>query len=244
LINKFIYQSLKTIYDDFSDEGHIMVLGDGIAKVHGLRNVTAGEMVLMGTKGIKGMALNLEHDSVGIVVFGNDKYLKEGDLVIRSHSLMSIGLSMTLFGRTIDCLGNDLFDKTSSYLEKVKKYVPIDTKAIGIIERKSVTEPMQTGIKLIDSLLPIGCGQRELIIGDRQTGKTTIAMDTIINQKFNGYAYCIYVAIGQKRSNMAHLVEKLKKLEVLKNSIVVFSASDDSASLQYLSPYAGCAIGE
>jgi len=221
-----------------------MVLGDGIAKVHGLRNVTAGEMVLMGTKGIKGMALNLEHDSVGIVVFGNDKYLKEGDLVIRSHSLMSIGLSMTLFGRTIDCLGNDLFDKTSSYLEKVKKYVPIDTKAIGIIERKSVTEPMQTGIKLIDSLLPIGCGQRELIIGDRQTGKTTIAMDTIINQKFNGYAYCIYVAIGQKRSNMAHLVEKLKKLEVLKNSIVVFSASDDSASLQYLSPYAGCAIGE
>jgi len=221
-----------------------MVLGDGIAKVHGLRNVTAGEMVLMGTKGIKGMALNLEHDSVGIVVFGNDKYLKEGDLVVRSHSLMSIGLSMTLFGRTIDCLGNDLFDKTSSYLEKVKKYVPIDTKAIGIIERKSVTEPMQTGIKLIDSLLPIGCGQRELIIGDRQTGKTTIAMDTIINQKFNGYAYCIYVAIGQKRSNMAHLVEKLKKLEVLKNSIVVFSASDDSASLQYLSPYAGCAIGE
>jgi proton translocating ATP synthase F1 alpha subunit len=221
-----------------------MSIGDGIVKACGLRSVTAGEMVIMGAKNIKGMALNLEHDRVGIVVFGNDRDLKEGDFIVRSFSIMEIGLSMKLFGRIIDGLGNDLSDETSSYLKEVKKFEQIDTKAIGIIERKSVTEPMQTGIKLVDSLIPIGCGQRELIIGDRQTGKTTIAIDSIINQKLNGYLYCIYVAVGQKRSNVAQIVEKLRKFDAMDNCVVVFSSADDAASLQYLAPYAGCTIGE
>jgi F-type H+-transporting ATPase subunit alpha len=141
-------------------------------------------------------------------------------------------------------LGNDLSDETSAYLKEVNQFEQIDTKAIGIIERKSVKEPMQTGIKLVDSLIPIGCGQRELIIGDRQTGKTTIAVDTIINQKLNGYLYCVYVAVGQKRSNVAQLVEKLRKFKAMDNCVVVFSSADDAASLQYLAPYAGCTIGE
>jgi proton translocating ATP synthase F1 alpha subunit len=226
------------------DEGVIVSIGDGIVKACGLRSVTAGEMVVMGSKAVKGMALNLEQDKVGIVVFGNDRDLKEGDFIVRSFSIMEIGLNMNLFGRVIDGLGNDLSEDTSSYLKEVSKFEHIDAKAIGIIQRKSVTEPMQTGIKLVDSLIPIGCGQRELIIGDRQTGKTTIAIDSIINQKLNGYLYCIYVAVGQKRSNVAQIVEKLRKYEAMDNCVVVFSAADDAASLQYLAPYAGCTIGE
>jgi proton translocating ATP synthase F1 alpha subunit len=241
---KEFFQSQKETYRNIEAEGVIMSIGDGIVKACGLRSVTAGEMVIMGPKNIKGMALNLEQDRVGIVVFGNDRDLKQGDFIIRSFSIMRIGLSMTLFGRVIDGLGNDLSDETSEYLKHINKFEHIDTKAIGIIERKSVTEPMQTGIKLIDSLIPIGCGQRELIIGDRQTGKTTIAIDAIINQKLNGYLYCIYVAVGQKRSNVAQLVEKLRKYKAMDNCVVVFSSADDAASLQYLAPYAGCTVGE
>ena len=241
---KLFFEVQAETYKRIEDEGVIMSIGDGIVKACGLRGVTAGEMVIMGAKGVKGMALNLEHGTVGIVVFGNDRDLKEGDFVVRSFSIMEIGLTMKLFGKIIDGLGNDLSDETSSYLKEIKKFAHIDTKAIGIIERKSVTEPMQTGIKLVDSLIPIGCGQRELIIGDRQTGKTTIAIDSIINQKLNGYLYCIYVAVGQKRSNVAQLVEKLRKYKAMDNCVVVFSAADDAASLQYLAPYAGCTIGE
>jgi proton translocating ATP synthase F1 alpha subunit len=231
-------------YRRIAHEGIVMSIGDGIVKATGLRSITAGEMVVMGHRSVKGMALNLEYDSVGIVVFGNDRDLREGDFIVRSYSVMRIGLSMTLFGRIIDGLGNDLSDETSEYLMGIDEFAHIDTKAIGIIERKSVTEPMQTGIKLVDSLVPIGCGQRQLIIGDRQTGKTTIAIDAIINQKLNGYLYCIYVAVGQKRSNVAQLVEKLRKYEAMDNCVVVFSSADDAASLQYLAPYAGCTIGE
>ena len=241
---KEYFNTQEEIYKAIEDEGIIISIGDGIVKACGLRSVTAGEMVIMGTKAVKGMALNLEHDSVGIVVFGNDRDLKEGDFIIRSFSIMEIGLSMKLFGRVIDGLGNDLSDESSAYLKDINNFAHIDTKAIGIIERKSVKEPMQTGIKLVDSLIPIGCGQRELIIGDRQTGKTTIAIDAIINQKLNGYLYCIYVAVGQKRSNIAQLVEKLRKYDAMDNCVVVFSSADDAASLQYLAPYAGCTIGE
>ena len=151
---------------------------------------------------------------------------------------------MKMFGRVIDGLGHDLTSNSSEYLNDVTSFGNIDSKAIGIIERKSVREPMQTGVKLVDSLIPIGCGQRELIIGDRQTGKTTIAIDTIINQKLNGFLYCIYVAVGQKRSNVTHIVKKLKNLGAMDNTIVISSTADDAASLQYLAPYAGCTIGE
>jgi F-type H+-transporting ATPase subunit alpha len=201
-------------------------------------------MVLIGKQDVKGMVINLAHNKVGIVIFGNDRAIRQGERVRRSFEIMNISLSMKMFGRVIDGLGNDLTENSAEYLAGVKSKANIDTKAIGIIERFSVREPMQTGIKLIDSLIPIGCGQRELIIGDRQTGKTTIAIDTIINQKLNGYLYCIYVAIGQKRSNIAHIVEKLKRLECMSNTLVVSSTADDPASLQYLAPYAGCTVGE
>jgi proton translocating ATP synthase F1 alpha subunit len=190
------------------------------------------------------MAINLEHNSVGIVVFGNDRAVRQGDGVQRTFKIMSIPLTMSMFGRVIDGLGHDLSTNSSEYLSEVTSFGNIDSKAIGIIERKSVKEPMQTGIKLVDSLIPIGCGQRELIIGDRQTGKTTIAIDTIINQKLNGFLYCIYVAIGQKRSNITHIVKKLEKVGALSSTVIISSTADDAASLQYLAPYAGCTIGE
>jgi proton translocating ATP synthase F1 alpha subunit len=190
------------------------------------------------------MAINLEHNRVGVVVFGNDRAVKQGDGVNRTGKVMSIPLTMSMFGRVIDGLGHDLTLNSSEYLLGVTTLGIVDSKAIGIIERKSVREPMQTGIKVIDSLIPIGCGQRELIIGDRQTGKTTIAVDTIINQKLNGFLYCIYVALGQKRSNITHIVKKLEKFGALASTVIVSSTADDAASLQYLAPYAGCTIGE
>jgi F-type H+-transporting ATPase subunit alpha len=230
-------------YERAIEEGIVLTLGDGIVKACGLEQVTSGELVMIGPKYVKGMALNLEHDKVGIVIFGNDRDVNAGDFIIRTFGLMQIGLGMALFGRVIDGLGNNLLEEgLTSPTEG--GFEPIDSKAIGVIGRKRITEPMQTGIKLIDSLVPIGCGQRELIIGDRQTGKTSIAIDTIINQKLNGYLFCIYVAIGQRRSNVAHLVEKLRKYAAMDNCVIVFSAADDPASLQYLSPYAGCTIGE
>jgi proton translocating ATP synthase F1 alpha subunit len=221
-----------------------MSVSDGIAKVYGLKNIQAGEMVRIGYANIKGMAINLEHNSVGIIVFGNERSVRQGDGVNRTFKIMSIPLTMSMFGRVVDALGNDLADISSSYLNKVKSFGDVDSKAVGIIERKSVNEPMQTGINLVDSLIPVGCGQRELIIGDRQTGKTTIAIDAIINQKLNGYLYCIYVAIGQKRSNVTHIFKKLKTLNAMDSTIIIASTADDAASLQYLAPYAGCTVGE
>jgi proton translocating ATP synthase F1 alpha subunit len=190
------------------------------------------------------MAINLEHDAVGIVVFGNDRSVRQGDSVIKTGKIMSIPLTLKMFGRVIDGLGNDLQYNSSSYLNKANSWASIDSKAVGIIERQSVNEPMQTGINIIDSLIPIGCGQRELIIGDRQTGKTTIAIDTIINQRLNGHLFCIYVAVGQKRSNVTHIVKKLRRFRAMEDTVVLVAAADDAASLQYLAPYAGCTIGE
>ena len=201
-------------------------------------------MVVIGYQRVKGMAINLEHNRVGVVVFGNDRAVRQGDGVQRTFKIMSIPLTMSMFGRVVDSLGHDLTTNSSNYLSGVKDFGNIDSKAVGIIERKSVGEPMQTGVNLVDSLIPIGCGQRELIIGDRQTGKTTIAIDTIINQKLNGYLYCIYVAVGQKRSNVTHIVKKLDNLQAMDNAIVIASTADDAASLQYLAPYAGCTVGE
>jgi len=198
-------------------------------------------MVYLGVNKLQGMVLSLEHNTVSIVVFGNDTLLKQGDLVDRTFVIMNIPLSIKLFGRVIDALGNtiDGQNKVSSILTR-----KIDTKAIGIIPRQSVREPMQTGIKAIDSITPIGCGQRELIIGDRQTGKTTIAVDTILSQKNDGYLYCIYVAIGQKKSTIAQIVTFLKKINAFNNTIVVSATSSDPATLQFLAPYSGCTIGE
>ena len=234
----------KHVYVNINDEGLVTGVSDGIAKVYGLKNIQAGEMVVIGYQRVKGMAINLEHNRVGVVVFGNDRAVRQGDGVQRTFKIMSIPLTMSMFGRVVDGLGHDLTSNSSSYLSDVKTYGNIDSKAVGIIERKSVGEPMQTGVNLVDSLIPIGCGQRELIIGDRQTGKTTIAIDTIINQKLNGFLYCIYVAIGQKRSNVTHIVKKLNDLGAMDNAIVISSTADDAASLQYLAPYAGCTVGE
>jgi len=234
----------RKVYTNIWDQGMVLKVSDVIAKVYGLKSIQAGEMVLIGWKNVKGMAINLEHNSVGIVVFGNDRAVRQGDGVQRTFKIMSIPLTMSMFGRVIDGLGHDLSTNSSEYLSEVTSFGNIDSKAIGIIERKSVKEPMQTGIKLVDSLIPIGCGQRELIIGDRQTGKTTIAIDTIINQKLNGFLYCIYVAIGQKRSNITHIVKKLEKVGALSSTVIISSTADDAASLQYLAPYAGCTIGE
>jgi proton translocating ATP synthase F1 alpha subunit len=233
-----------SLYTNPALQGVILQISDGIGRVHGLKDIKAGEMVLVGWAQIKAMAINLEHDAVGIVVFGNDRAVRQGDSVIKTGRIMSIPLTMSMFGRVIDGLGHDLTADSSDYLQTAKSWARIDSKAVGIIERQSVREPMQTGIKIIDSLIPIGCGQRELIIGDRQTGKTTIAIDTIINQRVNGHLFCIYVAVGQKRSNVTHIVKKLRKFKAMDNTVVLVAAADDAASLQYLAPYAGCSIGE
>jgi len=198
-------------------------------------------MVHLGISKIQGMVLSLEHNTVSVVIFGNDILLKQGDSVFRTFYIMYIPLSIKLFGRVIDALGNtiDSGEKILSVLTR-----KVDTKAIGIIPRQSVREPMQTGIKAIDSITPIGCGQRELIIGDRQTGKTTIAIDTILSQKNFGYLYCIYVAIGQKKSTIAQIVQFLKKVGSLSNTIIVSATSSEPATLQFLAPYSGCTLGE
>jgi len=227
--------------------GKVLSVKDGVAKVIGLSGVMSGEMVsLVNSQNgksviVKGMVLTLELRTASIVIFGNDNLLKQGDLVYRSNSIMSISLSTKLFGRVIDSLGNTI-DGGSKIKTLLKQKV--DTKAVGIIPRQSVHEPMQTGIICIDSMTPIGCGQRELIIGDRQTGKTTIAIDTIINQKKNGHLFCIYVAIGQKKSTIAQIVTFLKQIGAMSNVVIVASSSAEPATLQFLAPYAGCTIGE
>jgi proton translocating ATP synthase F1 alpha subunit len=229
------------LYSNFLDIGTVITVKDGVARVNGLYGVLSGEMVYLGVLKIMGMVLSLEHNTVSVVVFGNDTTLKQGDKVGRTGEIMSIPLSIKLFGRVIDALGFtiDSGKQVTSILSR-----KVDTKAIGIIPRQSVREPMQTGIKAIDSITPIGCGQRELIIGDRQTGKTTIAIDTILSQKSYGYLYCIYVAIGQKKSTIAQIVSFLKKVGSLSNTIIVSATSSDPATLQFLAPYSGCTIGE
>ncbi|MXQ79800.1 hypothetical protein E5288_WYG007228 [Bos mutus] len=232
---------------DLEETGRVLSIGDGIARVHGLRNVQAEEMVEF-SSGLKGMSLNLEPDNVGVVVFGNDKLIKEGDIVKRTGAIVDVPVGEELLGRVVDALGNAI-DGKGPIGSKARRRVGL--KAPGIIPRISVREPMQTGIKAVDSLVPIGRGQRELIIGDRQTGKTSIAIDTIINQKrFNDGTdekkklYCIYVAIGQKRSTVAQLVKRLTDADAMKYTIVVSATASDAAPLQYLAPYSGCSMGE
>lgn len=229
------------VYGGVLDTGIILSIKDGVAKVNGLLGVQSGEMVTIGITKIKGMVLSLEFNSVSVVIFGSDINLKQGDAVYRSFLIMSIPLSLSLFGRVVDALGN-IIDGGSPIKSVLKR--KIDTKAIGIIPRQSVREPMQTGINCIDAITPIGCGQRELIIGDRQTGKTTIAVDTILNQKKYGHLYCIYVAIGQKKSTVAQIVTFLKNAKAMKNVIIVSATSSEPATLQFLAPYSGCALGE
>ena len=234
------------IYDNFLDVGTVISVSDGVAKVSGLMGVRSGERVHLinpndrKTK-IDGMALSLEGNIVGVVIFGNEKVLCQDSLVYRTFDIMSIPLTVQLFGRVIDSLGYTV-DGGPKLSTKILRQV--DTKAIGIIPRKSVSEPMQTGIKAVDSMIPIGCGQRELIIGDRQTGKTTIAVDTILNQRQNGHLYCIYVSIGQKKSTVSRIVKVLKQKNAFDSTVVVAANSSDPATLQYLAPYSGCTIGE
>merc|ERR1712002_708 len=232
--------------ENLDEIGKVLSIGDGIARVYGLKNIQAEEMVEF-SSGLKGMALNLEPDNVGVVVFGNDKLIREGDIVKRTGAIVDVPVGEQILGRVVDALGNPIDGKGSIDGKRAR----VGTKAPGIIPRISVREPMQTGIKAVDSLVPIGRGQRELIIGDRQTGKTAIAIDTIINQKrFNEGTdekkklYCIYVAIGQKRSTVAQLVKRLTDTDAMKYTIVVSATASDAAPLQYLAPYSGCSMGE
>jgi len=231
---------------DLEETGRVLSIGDGIARVYGLKNIQAEEMVEF-SSGLKGMALNLEPDNVGVVVFGNDKLIREGDIVKRTGAIVDVPVGEQILGRVVDALGNPIDGKGPIDGARAR----VGTKAPGIIPRISVREPMQTGIKAVDSLVPIGRGQRELIIGDRQTGKTAIAIDTIINQKrFNDAAdekkklYCIYVAVGQKRSTVAQIVKRLTDADAIKYTIIVSATASDAAPLQYLAPYSGCAMGE
>ena len=230
-----------SLYDEFLEVGKVISVSDGVARVSGLMGVKSGERVKLGDAQIDGMALSLEGNTVGVVIFGNEKDLQQDSLVYRTKDIMSIPLTVKLFGRVIDSLGYTI-DGGENLSTQILRQV--DTKAVGIIPRQSVNEPMQTGIKSVDSMTPIGCGQRELIIGDRQTGKTTIALDTILNQKQNGHLYCIYVSIGQKKSTVSRIVGILKQKKAFDNAIVVSANSSDPATLQYLAPYSGCTIGE
>ncbi|MBQ9235426.1 MAG: F0F1 ATP synthase subunit alpha [Alphaproteobacteria bacterium] len=233
---------------DVAQVGKVLSVGDGVARVYGLDEVQAGELVEF-SSGVKGMAMNLEEDNVGVVIFGEDKAIKEGDLVKRTNSIVSVPVGKELLGRVVDALGSPI-DGLGPI--KAKETGRSDIKAPGIIARKSVHEPVQTGIKIVDSLIPIGRGQRELIIGDRQTGKTAIIVDTIINQKkINDAAksdkdklFCVYVAVGQKRSTVAQVVKTLKDYGALDYTIVVAATASDSAPMQYIAPYSGCTMGE
>ena len=232
---------------EVAEVGQVLSVGDGIARIYGLDKVQAGEMVEF-DGGIRGMALNLETDNVGVVIFGDDRTIKEGDTVKRTGAIVEVPVGKGLLGRVVDALGNPIDGKGPISFEKMAR---VDVKAPGIIPRKSVHEPMSTGIKAIDALIPVGRGQRELVIGDRQTGKTAILIDTILNQKKVNQGtdesqklYCIYVAIGQKRSTVAQLVKTLTDNGAMDYSIVVAATASDPAPLQFLAPYAGCAMGE
>ena len=249
-ITKILKEQIKNLGEktEVSEIGKVLSVGDGIARVYGLDNVQAGEMVEF-QDGSKGMALNLESDNVGIVIFGDDRKIKEGDTVKRTGAIVDVPVGKELLGRVVDALGNPIDGKEN--LKKNIKRKRVDVKAPGIIPRKSVSEPMQTGLKAIDSLIPIGRGQRELIIGDRQTGKTAVAIDAIINQKKINESndekkklYCIYVAIGQKRSTVAQILKTLQDAGAMDYTIIVSATASDPAPLQFLAPYTGCTFGE
>ena len=233
---------------EVAEVGQVLSVGDGIARVYGLDKVQAGEMVEF-PGGIRGMTLNLEEDNVGVVIFGDDRTIKEGDTVKRTGDIVDVPVGKELLGRVVDALGNPIDGKGS--IESSERGL-IEVKAPGIIPRKSVHEPMQTGLKAVDSLIPVGRGQRELIIGDRQTGKTAIIIDTILNQKkVNDAAkddsdklFCIYVAVGQKRSSVAQLVKVLEEHGAMDYSIIVAATASEPAPMQFLAPYAGCTMGE
>ncbi|MFW2850941.1 F0F1 ATP synthase subunit alpha [Sphingomonas sp. TX0543] len=230
-----------------SETGQVLSVGDGIARIYGLDNVQAGEMVEF-ANGVQGMALNLEADNVGVVIFGTDSEIKEGDIVKRTGTIVDVPVGKGLLGRVVDGLGNPIDGKGPIESTERRR---VEVKAPGIIPRKSVNEPVQTGLKAIDALVPVGRGQRELIIGDRQTGKTAVAIDTFINQKGPNKSddeakklYCIYVAIGQKRSTVAQIVRQLEENGAMEYSIVVAATASEPAPLQFLAPYTGCAMGE
>lgn len=232
---------------DVAEIGQVLSVGDGVARVYGLDKVQAGEMVEF-PGGVKGMALNLEADNVGVVVFGSDRDIKEGDIVKRTGEIVQVPVGKGLLGRVVDGLGNPIDGKGPIKGADMRR---VEVKAPGIIPRKSVHEPMQTGLKAVDALVPVGRGQRELIIGDRQTGKTAVVLDTIINQKYVNKAsdetkhlYCVYVAIGQKRSTVAQLVRELEENGAMEYSIVVAATASDPAPMQFLAPYTGCTMGE
>ena len=232
---------------EVSEIGQVLSVGDGIARVYGLDNVQAGEMVEF-PGSIRGMALNLEADNVGVVIFGDDRSIKEGDTVKRTGAIVEVPVGKGLLGRVVDGLGNPIDGKGPIKSDERRR---VDVKAPGIIPRKSVHEPMATGLKAIDALIPIGRGQRELIIGDRQTGKTAVALDTILNQKplnqgndESQKLYCVYVAVGQKRSTVAQFVKALEENGALEYSIVIAATASDPAPMQFLAPFAGCAMGE
>ncbi len=232
---------------EVSEVGSVLSVGDGIARIHGLDKVQAGEMVEF-ANGVQGMALNLEADNVGVVIFGSDAEIKEGDSVKRTGTIVDVPVGKGLLGRVVDALGNPIDGKGPIEAAERRR---VEVKAPGIIPRKSVHEPVQTGLKALDALVPVGRGQRELIIGDRQTGKTAVAIDTFINQKDINKSgdeskklYCIYVAVGQKRSTVAQIVRQLEENGAMEYSIVVAATASEPAPLQYLAPYTGCAMGE
>jgi F-type H+-transporting ATPase subunit alpha len=248
-ISSILKQQIKDFGKDaeVSEIGQVLSVGDGIARVYGLDNVQAGEMVEF-ANGVKGMALNLESDNVGVVIFGEDRNIKEGDTVKRTKSIVDVPVGKGLLGRVVDPLGNPIDGKGP--IEATERRV-VDVKAPGILPRKSVHEPVQTGIKAIDAMIPVGRGQRELVIGDRQTGKTAICIDTILNQKEVNASgdekkklYCVYVAIGQKRSTVAQIVKTLEDNGALEYTIVVAATASEPAPLQFLAPFSGCAMGE
>jgi len=248
-LSSLLEQRITNYYAQINTDeiGRVISVGDGIARIYGLDKIQAGEMVEF-SSGIKGMALNLENDNVGVVCFGNDSLIFEGDIVKRTGSIVDVPVGKGVLGRVVDALGEPI--DGAGALTDVKRQ-RVEVKAPGIIARKSVHEPMQTGLKAVDSLVPIGRGQRELIIGDRQTGKTAIAIDTILNQKSinagndeSKKLYCVYVAVGQKRSTVAQLVKILSDNDALKYTIIVAATASDPAPLQFLAPYSGCAMAE
>ena len=248
-ISKILKEEIKNFgsESEILEVGQVLSVGDGIARIYGLDNVQAGEMVEF-SDGTKGMALNLESDNVGVVLFGSDSGIKEGDTVKRTNSIVDVPVGKELLGRVVDALGNPIDCKGPINSENRSR---IEVKAPGIIPRQSVSEPMQTGLKAIDSLIPVGRGQRELIIGDRQTGKTAVAIDAIINQKSINESsdeskklYCFYVAIGQKRSTVAQIVKTLEDAGAMSYTTVIASTASESAPLQFLAPYAGCSMAE
>eukprot|EP00386_Alphamonas_edax_P000178 GDKI01000481.1.p1 GENE.GDKI01000481.1~~GDKI01000481.1.p1 ORF type:complete len:530 (+),score=196.37 GDKI01000481.1:3-1592(+) len=248
-LTKILTERVENFQDQkqVTESGRVLSVGDGIARIYGLKNVQAGEMVKFAS-GVSGMALNLETDNVGVVVFGDDRSIVEGDTVTRTNRIVDVPIGEGLLGRVVDGLGEPIDGKGPIPAKERRR---VEVKAPGIIPRKSVHEPMQTGLKCVDSLVPIGRGQRELIIGDRQTGKTAVAIDAIINQKAANEGkeekdklYCIYVAVGQKRSTVAQIVQTLERHDALKYTIIVAATASDAAPLQFIAPYSGAAMGE